>query len=127
VKNIIKLGKGLYGIANEVVMLLGIMLLLIIVVNGVNNSPLSLVSGYGWATGNLSSLTSGYMPYIFDVLIIVWILGSIIKLVYSIIKGIKDRKKKTEEQRQLKIQGIYTGKVDNGSLLSKLFKWFISN
>jgi hypothetical protein len=105
-----KILKGAYSYSKMLIMLLGVFLLVSLQVCGIAHSKIAIVVGDEVVgDGNLTRLTLGYMPYVLSIVMIVFVIGTIIEIIWDIKKGIKE-----------------VVKEDKRPILHRLFTWIVS-
>jgi hypothetical protein len=96
-----KVLKFLFKFSQLMILGLGILLLMMVIIAGINEEPLSIIVGNHYANGNLTTLVQGNVFYIFLAVLFIFFVGLTATIINSIIRGIMVKQDKRPIHRRL--------------------------
>jgi hypothetical protein len=107
-KIFLKVLKFLFKFSQLMILGLGVLLLMMVLIAGINEEPLSIIIGNHYANGNLTTLVQGNVFYIFLAVLFIFFVGLTATIINSIIR-------------------IFRVKGDKRPVQKRLLTWFLEN
>jgi len=116
---LIKFLNWLYNFSIIIILMLGLMFACVILVAGIAHLPLAFKLGES-TSSNLDKLTTGSMPYFLSAVFIIYIIGSVVIGIATIVKSFKKKKNQVINNSDYPIK-------QNQNKIVRFLKWWINN